>query len=716
MGGVRGLIAQSDGPGFFDDEVLNEFTIPFGEWIKQAVNWTVLNLGWLLDAIEWPFRTLIDVLVNDFLTSVSWVVVVAMMFLVAWLARNLKVAIGVAMALTMCGLLGANYWLETARTIGYIFVAVVLCVIIGIPVGILCGRSDATWRVVRPVLDAMQVVHSFVYMLPFMYFWGIGPVPATMVTMIFAIPPLIRLTNLGIRQVPEDVVEASLAFGAPEFRVLTDVQVPLARPAIMTGINQTLLLAISMLGIAAILGSGGLGALLFRAITNQNVALAASAGLAFFLVAVVLDRISQPESDQGGNLLSRIAAAWRSRRDPAQLLIEREAAKADAPVDDAVVDYVVGATPMTSSERAGIGITVVGTVLALVSVLLPWSEDASKISSYSRRADEDLTGQTFNGLSATGGSWFGIVIALVAVWAIVACVNSLVRPGGGPRWLSPDGAVIATSTMLVTAIAFWYASPPDVRVNSDGTTEPLVYSDQIGVYLAVGAGVVALGGAVWWMMQAPRVPRTPLKPNVAVGRLIGGVAAILLAVVSMFSAWSFDERQDLVITPELEAEMEEIREAVDAGEIQSAVGAAQITALRNQATREDALVLDGKTSAGAGLGVLTLGLVGLGVLMLLPGAGVFGLDDRRQWYASTLSVGVGVGVGAIAVGWIGSLTRATDSNVVSGIGSFLAMIAGGLLVASSAALVAGYERTKVYVDDLEPVPAAPTPDRELVTT
>ncbi|MEZ5295411.1 MAG: hypothetical protein R2697_03790 [Ilumatobacteraceae bacterium] len=259
--------------------------------------------------------------------------------------------------------------------------------------------------------------------------------------------------------------------------------------------------------------------------------------------------------------------------------------------------------------------------------------------------------------------------------------------------------MIATSTMLVTAIAFWYAPPPDVRVNSDGTTEPLVYSDQIGVYLAVGAGVVALGGAVWWMMQAPAVPRTPLKPNVAVGRLIGGVAAILLAVVSMFSAWSFDERQDLVITPELEAEMEEIREAVDAGEIQSAVGAAQITALRNQATREDALVLDGKTSAGAGLGVLTLGLVGLGALMLLPGAGVFGLDDRRQWYASTLSVGVGVGVGAIAVGWIGSLTRATDSNVVSGIGSFLAMIAGGLLVASSAALVAGYERTKVYADD-----------------
>ena len=146
----------------------------------------------------------------------------------------------------------------------------------------------------------MQVIHAFVYLLPFIYFWGVGRVAATMATMVFALPPLIRLTNLGIRQVPEDVVEASRAYGAPERRVLMDVQLPLARPAIMTGVNQTLLLAFSMLGIAAILGAGGLGSLLFRALGQQDVSLAAASGLAFFILAVILDRISQTEGTQGG--------------------------------------------------------------------------------------------------------------------------------------------------------------------------------------------------------------------------------------------------------------------------------------------------------------------------------------------------------------------------------------------------------------------------------
>jgi glycine betaine/proline transport system permease protein len=256
---VIGLLSSTDDPTLVDNEVLDEYTIPFGEWIDQAVDWIAVNLTGLLELIEWPFKTLLDLVVNDFLLQVSWVLVVTMMFLIAWLVRNLKVAFGVAAALTLCGLLGDAYWIETARTIGYIAVAVGLCVVIGLPIGILCGRLDGAWTVTRPTLDAMQVVHAFVYMLPFIFFWGIGPVAATMATMVFALPPLIRLTNLGVRQVPEEVVEASRAYGAPEYRVLLDVQIPLARPAIMTGVNQTLLMSISMLGIAAIMGAGGLG-------------------------------------------------------------------------------------------------------------------------------------------------------------------------------------------------------------------------------------------------------------------------------------------------------------------------------------------------------------------------------------------------------------------------------------------------------------------------
>jgi glycine betaine/proline transport system permease protein len=267
---LSALPTSAEDPKPTDNEVLDEYTIPFGEWIDQAVDWIAVNMTTLLEIIEWPFKTLLDLVVNDFLLQVSWVLVVAMMFMIAWLVRNLKVAFGVAAALTLCGLLGDAYWIETARTIGYIAVAVGLCVVIGLPLGILCGRLDGAWLVTRPTLDAMQVVHAFVYMLPFIFFWGIGPVAATMATMVFALPPLIRLTNLGVRQVPEEVVEASRAYGAPEWRVLLDVQIPLARPAIMTGVNQTLLMSISMLGIAAIMGAGGLGRLLFRALSSSS--------------------------------------------------------------------------------------------------------------------------------------------------------------------------------------------------------------------------------------------------------------------------------------------------------------------------------------------------------------------------------------------------------------------------------------------------------------
>ena len=190
----------------WDNTILDQWEIPFGDWMDQSVDWIFNNLRGLLNAVAWPFDFLIDSFVNDFLAEISWIWVVLGMFLIASLARNVKVGAFVAVALTICGMLGNAYWVETARTIGFIGVAVLLCVLIGIPIGILSGRFDSVWRVVRPVLDAMQVVHSFVYMLPFIFFWGIGEVSSTMVTMIFALPPLIRLTNLGIRQVPDDVV------------------------------------------------------------------------------------------------------------------------------------------------------------------------------------------------------------------------------------------------------------------------------------------------------------------------------------------------------------------------------------------------------------------------------------------------------------------------------------------------------------------------------
>ena len=326
------VLAQQSGgepanPGFFSEELTDQFEIPVGPWADQAVDWIATRLKWLLAIIEWPFSTLIEFLVDDILEPVSWVWVLLAFFVIGTLIRGVKVGAFAAVTLGLCGILGVNFWLETARTIGYIGVAVLLCVVVGLPLGVACGRIDSVWRVTRPVLDGMQVIHSFVYMLPFIFFWHTGVVASTMVTMVFALPPLVRLTNLGIRQVREDVIEASRAYGAPEWRVLFDVQLPLARPAIATGINQTLLLAISMLGIAAIMGAGGLGSLLLKAITAQSVSKGAAAGLAFFLVAVVLDRISQPETTGASKgLFRRIRLAWAHRRDPERLLEGAEAA------------------------------------------------------------------------------------------------------------------------------------------------------------------------------------------------------------------------------------------------------------------------------------------------------------------------------------------------------------------------------------------------------
>jgi glycine betaine/proline transport system permease protein len=340
VGGAAGLLAVIwyRSTGDWDQRqntILDKWQIPVGDWVEQITVWVDLNMKETLAVIKWPFQTMLEVVVDDWLLGLSWMTVCLAALIAGWAFRGLQVGVGSFLGLTICGLLGDEYWKETARTIGFIAVAVILCVIIGIPTGVACGRIDGVWRVVRPLLDAMQVVHSFVYMLPFVFFFGVGFVSATMVTMVFALPPLIRLTNLGIRQVPEDVVEAARAYGASERRVLTDVQLPLARAALMTGINQTLLLAISMLGIAAIMGAGGLGRLLYRSIANQDIALAGSGGLAFFIVAVVLDRLTQPDESDRAGLFSRMTAAWKNTRTPEALLpVVGEAAPPETVVDD----------------------------------------------------------------------------------------------------------------------------------------------------------------------------------------------------------------------------------------------------------------------------------------------------------------------------------------------------------------------------------------------
>ena len=748
---TSGVVAQVR-----QNTVLDNWQIPVGDWAEQAVFWVDNNMQATIGVIKWPFDTLINIIVNEWLLQMSWLTVCFGVFLLGWLIRNFQVGFMAFIGLLICGLLGEALWRETALTIGFISVAVLVCVIIGIPIGVLCGRIDGAWKVVRPILDAMQVVHSFVYMLPFVFFFKIGFVSATMVTMTFALPPLIRLTNLGIRQVPEDVVEASRAYGAPEWRVLTDVQLPLARPAIMTGLNQTLLLAISMLGIAAIMGAGGLGSPLFRAINNLDIALAGSAGLAFFLVAVVLDRLSQPEASDSGNLLGRIANAWRHRRTPEQLLAQAEDEDATRVPEPPVPDEAYAA--VGGRERSAVIVTAIGSLVTLVALLLPWNVNAGLVSAFARSTDVDLRvvecsggwfeeqslnplaegstelvcagdlsyiSQSFNGVSASGGSWMGILIAIMAAVALLAGLSTLFRPGQGSRWLSAHGAAVFSLGTLVVTIGYLFGRPPD------NVEELAIYSKGAGVYLAVVGAAIATIAAAFWIWRAPMTARRPLPANIGWGRFMGAAFAVLLLVMGGYSGWSFDTRTESVIDDELRAELDQIEadglaaaEAARAAELAAeeaeadgdlelaqemrseknrqlaleGVKAADIAAKIAEAKRTGDVIHDGFEGEGAGFGIwmLIAGLMGL--VMVVPAIGLFGIDESLRYRWSALVGGIGIGSSVLALGWILTIVRVADENFVSGIGAVFVLGAGFMMFSTSRGTLAEFERNKIYGD------------------
>ena len=671
--------------------VLDKWQIPVGDWVEQITVWVDLNMKETLAVIKWPFQTMLEVVVDDWLLGLSWMTVCLAALIAGWAFRGLQVGIGSFLGLTICGLLGEEYWKETARTIGFIAVAVILCVIIGIPTGVACGRMDGVWRVVRPLLDAMQVVHSFVYMLPFVFFFGVGFVSATMVTMVFALPPLIRLTNLGIRQVPEDVVEAARAYGASERRVLTDVQLPLARAALMTGINQTLLLAISMLGIAAIMGAGGLGRLLYRSIANQDIALAGSGGLAFFIVAVVLDRLTQPDDSDKAGLFSRSTAAWKNTRTPEALLpAETEKVSASSKSEQATEEAQY--EPVRNKERLAMLGASAGAVIAAIGLFLPWNSGTGHISAYGRFADSDLAGQSFNGLAASGGSWFGIIILLCVLAVGGALYSTAWFAGQRNRWLGPDGATIFSVAAAVTALSATLANAPD---GASG------FQRSSGVYVALVGCLIMAAASVTWVWNAPMGARRPLSSGVNWGRMFGASFALLLIVMAGFSGWTFDTRADSVIGPELQIELDAITEqskiAEEAGDL-AKVGslAAEFTALISYAQRTGDVIYDGYTDEGAGLGWLALFLGLLALLVAIPASGFFSQEELFLYKWCSVVCGLGLGLLLISVAWIGSISRVAETNLVSGVGALFLLFAGVTTAASARGTLSEFDRKQVY--------------------
>ncbi|HCL3680323.1 TPA: proline/glycine betaine ABC transporter permease [Pseudomonas aeruginosa] len=227
-----------------------------------------------------------------FMTQTPWPIIILIVLAIAWAAsRSLKVVLGALVTLLAIGYF--DMWDDSMRTISMIFVCTVLSIVMGLPIGILMARSERLQRLVNPVLDVMQTMPSFVYLIPVVMLLGIGRVPGLIAVVIYAIPPMIRMTNLGIRLVDKDVLEAADAFGSSNWQKLRNVQLPLALPTIMAGINQTIMMALAMVVIASMIGVQGLGQPVLKAIANQYFTLGIFNGLAIVGIAIIFDRVSQ---------------------------------------------------------------------------------------------------------------------------------------------------------------------------------------------------------------------------------------------------------------------------------------------------------------------------------------------------------------------------------------------------------------------------------------
>ncbi len=226
------------------------------------------------------------------LTQTPWPVVVGVIALVAWVAsRNWKIVLGAILSLLLIGWFGM--WDDTMKTISMIFVSTVVALAVGLPIGILMSRWDRMQRIVNPALDVMQTMPSFVYLIPVVMLLGIGRVPGLIAVVIYAVAPVIRFTNLGIRLVDKDLLEAADAFGSSVWQKMHQVQLPLALPTIMAGINQTIMLALSMVVIASMIGVQGLGQPVLKAISNQYFTMGILNGIAIVAIAIIFDRVSQ---------------------------------------------------------------------------------------------------------------------------------------------------------------------------------------------------------------------------------------------------------------------------------------------------------------------------------------------------------------------------------------------------------------------------------------
>jgi glycine betaine/proline transport system permease protein len=270
-------------------ELITAHKIPIGEWAKVFVDWLTTNYEWFFDGISDGLRIPIETVV-EWLEAVPPLIFIVVATALAWLLqRSWKIAVFILLGLLLIDNLGL--WNEMIETLVLVVAAAFVSLLIGIPVGIVAARRPWLYNALSPVLDMMQTIPTFVYLVPTLVLFGLGLVPGLLATVIFAIPAPIRLTYLGISQVQKPLIEAGEAFGCTRWQLLVKVKLPAALPTIMAGVTQCIMLSLSMVVIAALVGAGGLGTPTVRALAQSNVALGVEAGLAIVIVAIGLDRI-----------------------------------------------------------------------------------------------------------------------------------------------------------------------------------------------------------------------------------------------------------------------------------------------------------------------------------------------------------------------------------------------------------------------------------------
>jgi glycine betaine/proline transport system permease protein len=264
--------------------------IDIGYGVEVGVDWLDATLGPVFDFISMILDSLMVLFENILLFPPDIVMIVLLSALAWWIAGR---GVGIFSLFGLALISSMGYWENTMITLAQVATSAIVALVIGVPIGIWASRSQVVHAIVRPILDFMQTMPAFVYLIPAVLFFQLGAVPGVVATVIFSMPPAVRLTNLGIRQVDEEVVEAARSFGSTDKQLLFKVQLPLATPTILAGVNQTIMLALSMVVIAAMIGAGGVGGDVYRGITQMNLGLGFEAGIAIVILAIFLDRITQ---------------------------------------------------------------------------------------------------------------------------------------------------------------------------------------------------------------------------------------------------------------------------------------------------------------------------------------------------------------------------------------------------------------------------------------